>query len=228
MRRSLIALAGVMASASITVAYGAGKTEYGTWGFETAGMDKGVKPGDDFFMYANGGWYKTAEIPPDRSSTGSFQNLRILSEKRMLEIAASLDAKPYDQLTDEEKKLRDLYDGFVDQKALDAKGMAPAKHDLDMIAHLKTLNDVAAAMGDPRLNLASPLGFGIGINDKNPNAYSINFGQSGLGMPDRDYYLKDDAELAKTRDAYKKHMVAMFALAGIKDGEKRAEAVYDL
>ncbi len=228
MRRSLIALASLMVSASITVAYGAGKTEYGTWGFETSGMDKGVKPGDDFFMYTNGGWYKTAEIPPDRSSTGSFQNLRILSEKRMLEIAASLDSRPYDQLTDEEKKLRDLYDGFVDQKALDAKGMAPAKHDLDMIAHLKTLNDVAAAMGDPRLNLASPLGFGIGINDKNPNAYSINFGQSGLGMPDRDYYLKDDAELAKTRDAYKKHMVAMFALAGIKNGEKRAEAVYDL
>jgi len=229
MRLSLIALAGLMtASVAITAAHGAGKTEYGTWGFDTAAIDKSVKPGDDFFMYANGSWYKTAVIPPDRGSIGSFQNLRILSEKRMQEIAASLDAKPYDQLNDEEKKLRDLYDGFVDQAALDAKGMAPAKHDLDMIAHLKTLTDVATAMGDPRLQLDTPLSFGIGLNDKNPNAYSINFGQSGLGMPDRDYYLKDDAELAKTRDAYKKHMVTMFALAGIKDGEKRAQAVYDL
>jgi len=229
MRRSLIALASLMtASVAITAAHGAGKTEYGTWGFDTAAMDKSVRPGDDFFMYASGTWYKTAEIPPDRSSTGSFQNLRILSEKRMQEIAASLDARPYDQLIVEEKKLRDLYDGFVDQKALDAKGMAGAQPDLDMIAHLKTHEDVAAAMGDPALQLDSPVGFGIGINAKNPNAYDIELGQAGLGMPDRDYYLKDDAELAKTRDAYKKHMVAMFALAGVKDGEKRAQAVYDL
>jgi putative endopeptidase len=98
-----------------------------------------------------------------------------------------------------------------------------------MIAHLKTLDDVAAAIGDPRLQLDGPVSFGIGINDKNPNAYSINLGQSGLGMPDRDYYLrKDDADLEKTRDAYKKHLATMFALAGQKDGDKRAAAVYDL
>ena len=187
MRRSLIALA-ALAGVAATSAYGdAAKTEYGTWGFDTAAMDKSVKPGDDFFMYANGTWYKTAQIPPDRASTGSFQDLRILSEKRMQEIAASLDAKPYDSLSAEEKKLRDLYDGFVDQKALDAKGIAAAKPDLDMIAKLKTHEDVAAAIGDPRLQLDGPVGFGIGINDKNPNAYSINLGQSGLGMPDRDY-----------------------------------------
>ena len=229
MRRSLIAL-GCLASVAFTSAYGdAPKTEYGTWGFDTAAMDKSVKPGDDFFQYANGTWYKTAEIPPDRASTGSFQNLRILSEKRMQEIAASLDAKPYDRLTGEEKKLHDLYDAFMDEKQIDAKGMKPAKTDLDMIAHLKTLDDVAAAIGDPRLQLDGPVGFGIGINDKNPNAYSINLGQSGLGMPDRDYYLrKDDADLEKTRDAYKKHLAAMFVLAGLSNGDKRAAAVYDL
>ncbi len=228
MRRSLIALA-ALAGVAATSAYGdAAKTEYGTWGFDTAAMDKSVKPGDDFFMYANGTWYKTAQIPPDRASTGSFQNLRILSEKRMQEIAASLDAKPYESLTAEEKKLRDLYDGFVDQKALDAKGIAAAKPDLDMIAKLKTLNDVAAAIGDPRLQLDGPVGFGIGINDKNPNAYSINLGQSGLGMPDRDYYLRDDAELAKTRDAYKAHLAKMFTMVGLDNADKRAAAVYDL
>jgi len=227
MRRSLIALLG--ASAVITAAYSdAPKTEYGTWGFDTAAMDKSVKPGDDYFMYANGNWYKTAQIPPDRASTGSFQNLRILSEKRMQEIAASLDARPYDQLSADEKKLRDLYDAFLDQKQIDAKGLAPAKADLDMIANLKTLDDVAAAMGDPRLQLDAPIGFGIGINDKNPNAYSINLGQSGLGLPDRDYYLRDDAELAKNRDAYKKHLATVFTMVGMSDPDKRANAVYDL
>jgi putative endopeptidase len=219
-----------MAGAAFTSAYGdAPKTQYGTWGFDVSAMDKSVKPGDDYFAFVNGNWTKTAEIPPDRSSTGSFQDLRILSEKRMQEIAASLDAKPYDQLTDEEKKLRDLYDAFLDEKQIEANGMAPAKHDLDAIAKVKTLASVAEMMGDPKLQIASPISFGIGINDKNPNAYSVNISQSGLGMPDRDYYLRQgDADLDKTREAYKKHLGAMFALAGFKDGEKRAQAVYDL
>jgi putative endopeptidase len=229
MRKSLVAALLGASAVVVTATYAdAPKTEYGTWGVDLSAMDKSVKPGDDFFMYANGNWFKTAQIPPDRASTGSFQNLRILSEKRMQEIAASLDAKPYDQLSAEEKKLRDLYDAYVDQAALDAKGIAAAKPDLDMLAGLKTREDVAAVLGDPKLGLDSPINFGIGINDKNPNAYSINLGQGGLGMPDRDYYLRDDAELAKTRDAYKKHMADMFKMAGIADGEKRADAVYAL
>jgi putative endopeptidase len=230
MRRSLIALTILMAGAAVTSGYAdSGHPQYGTWGFDLSAMDKSVKPGDDFFMYANGNWYKTAVIPPDRAATGAFQDLRILSEKRMLEIAASLDAKPYDQLSDEEKKLRDLYDAYLDQKQIDAKGMAPAESDLKQIANLKTLNSVAELMGDPSLNLDGPIGVGIGINDKNPNAYSINLGQAGLGMPDRDYYLrKNDPDLEKARAAYKKHLAAMFALAGLKNGEARAQGVYDL
>ncbi len=229
MRRSLIALTCLAASAAITAAHGqAAHTEYGTWGVDTAAMDRSVKPGDDFFLYANGTWYKTAVIPPDRSSTGSFQNLRILSETRMQEIAASLDARPYDQLNDEEKKLRDLYDAFMDRTQIDANGLKPARADLDMITDLKTLDDVAAAIGDQRTQFDGPIGFGIGINDKDPNAYSINLGQAGLGMPDRDYYLRDDKDLAATRDAYKKHLAAMFTLVGMDDADKRATAVYDL
>jgi putative endopeptidase len=230
MRRSLIALTILMAGAAATSGYAdSGHPQYGTWGFDLSAMDKSVKPGDDFFMYANGNWYKTAVIPPDRAATGAFQDLRILSEKRMLEIAASLDAKPYDQLSDEEKKLRDLYDAYLDQKQIDAKGMAPAEQDLKAIANLKTLNGIAELMGDPSLNLDGPVGVGIGINDKNPNAYSINLGQAGLGMPDRDYYLrKNDPDLEKARAAYKKHLAAMFALAGLKNGDARAQGVYDL
>src|ERR1700759_4474400 len=153
MRRSLYALTGVAclacAGAAVFAADAPHKTQYGTWGVDLSAMDKSVKPGDNFFNYVNGTWFKSAVIPADRSSTGSFQNLRISSEKRMLEIAGSLDAKPYDQLTDEEKKLRDLYDAFNDQKQIDAAGLTPAKPDLDYIAGLKTLDDVAMAMGRP-------------------------------------------------------------------------------
>ncbi len=233
MRRSLWALTGaacaVCASMAVMAADTSAKlTQYGTWGVDLSSMDKTVKPGDNFFSYVNGTWYKSAVIPPDRASTGSFQNLRILSEKRMLEIAASLDAKPYDQLTDEEKKLRDLYDAYVDQKQIDAAGLTPAKPDLDYIAGLKTREDVAAAMGRGDLGLDGPFGGGIGIDAKDSSRYQYDLGQAGLGMPDRDYYLKDDPALAKTRDAYKQHLVKVFTMAGFSDPDKRAAAVYDL
>src|SRR5579871_6356410 len=151
MRRSLIALA-ALAGVAATSAYGdAAKTQYGTWGFDIAAMDKSVKPGDDFFMYANGTWEKTAQIPPDRASTGAFQDLRILSEKRMRAIVEDLDAKPYASLSDEERKLRDFYDAFMDQKQIDSRGLAPAQKDLDTLANLKTPADVARAMGAVKL-----------------------------------------------------------------------------
>ncbi len=230
MRRNLIVLAGLACAAGVvSAAYSQpGHTQYGTWGVDTSSIDNSVKPGDDFFMHVNGNWYKTAVIAPDRSSTGSFLDLRILSEKRMNEIAASLDARSYDQLTDEEKKLRDLYDAFIDQNQIDSRGLEPAKKDLDYIASLKTPDDVAGAMGLPRLNLDGPFGGGIGINDKDSSQYAVDLGQSGLGMPNRDYYLKDDAALAVTRDAYKKHLSSVFALVGMSDPDKRAKAVYDL
>jgi putative endopeptidase len=235
MRKSLVVLAGlVLASCSgtkpATVAAPpppAPKTEYGTWGVDLAARDLSVKPGDDFFMYANGSWYKTAVIPADRSSTGSFQNLRITSEKRMIDIAASLDAKPADQLTPEEKKLRDLYDAFNDQAQIEANGLKPVQHDLDRLAGLKTKADVAAAMADPRLGAYSIYGIGVGIDTKNSSKYSVNLSQGGIGLPNRDYYLKSDPELVKTQDAYRKHLAAMFALAGIGDGDARAARIYD-
>ena len=228
MHRALLLAAASVIAASASLAEPSNKTMFGTWGVDLTAIDKNVKPGDDYFMYANGDWYKTAIIPPDRASTGSFQNLRILSEKRMQEIAASLDAEPYAKLTAEEKKLRDLYDAFNDRKQIDTRGLAPAQKDLNTIAKLKTPEDLAAAMGNPLLQADGPFNMYIGVNDKNSNQYAIDLTQSGLGMPDRDYYLRDDKELAKTRDAYKKYLSGMFALAGISDGERRAAAVYDL
>ena len=226
-RAFLLAAASALAVTAAAAAIG-GKTMYGTWGVDLGAMDRGVKPGDDFFMYVNGSWYKTAVIPPDRSSTGSFQDLRILSEKRMQEIAASLDAKPRDQLTVEERKLRDFYDAFLDQKQIDSRGLAPAHKDLNRIARARNLEEVAAIMGSPSLQLDGPFTGGIAFNPKNTNEYALTLSQSGLGMPDRDYYLKDDAALAKTREAYKKHLATVLTMVGLGDPDKRADAVYNL
>jgi putative endopeptidase len=201
---------------------------FGTWGVDTAAMDRSVKPGDNFFQYVNGTWLKTAQIPADRSSTGSFQDLRIQSETRMGEIFAELDAKPYDSLNVEEKKLRDFYDAFLDQKQINSRGLTPAQKDLTYISGLKTLDEVATAMGDPRMSEDGPFNIGIGVDQKNPNAYAIDLEQAGLGMPDRDYYLRDGKEMDDTRDAYKKYLASMLTLAGQSDVQKRADAVYAL
>src|ERR1700744_129789 len=97
----------------------ANKPQFGQFGVDLSAMDKSVKPGDNFFLYTNGNWLKTAVIPPDRSQTGSFQDLQILSETRMRPIVDDLEKKPYDQLSPEEKKLRDLYDAFEDTSAIE-------------------------------------------------------------------------------------------------------------
>jgi putative endopeptidase len=206
----------------------ADKPKFGEFGVDLSAMDKSVKPGDNFFLYANGDWLKKAVIPPDRSQTGSFQDLQILSEQRMHAIVDELEKKPYDQLTTEEKKLRDLYDAFEDTAAIEANGLKPVQKDLDYLGGLKTLADVARAMGSVKLGTASIYDVGIGVDDKHPDNYSLNLNQSGLGLPDRDYYLKDDKALKETRAAYRKYLADMMSLAGMRDAEARADKVMAL
>jgi putative endopeptidase len=234
MRRSILALGGLLCATALSTTLvvaedTGGHPKLGQWGVDLTAMDKTVKPGDDFFLYVNGSWLKTAEIPPDRSSSGSFQDLRIESEKQMGEIVNGLEAKPYSALNDEEKKLRDLYDAYMDQKQIDSRGLAPAQKDLDTIARLKTRADVARAMGTVKLMTEGPFDNGIDVDRKNSKAYEIELTQSGLGMPNRDYYLKsDNADIAKTREAYKKHLATVLQMIGTPNADARAQKVYDL
>ncbi|HEU0161410.1 MAG TPA: M13 family metallopeptidase [Rhizomicrobium sp.] len=203
----------------------------GKWGVDLTSLDPAVKAGDNFFLHVNGGYLKTAEIPPDRSSMGSFQELQIRSEQRLKSIVDDL-AKPEAQrtspLTGEERKLRDLYDSFTDSAAIEARGLQPVQKDLQYLAGLKTLDDVARAMASVKLATMSIYNIGIGIDDKNPDNYSVNLGQSGLGMPDREYYLSGDAAIAKTREAYRKYLADMLALAGLSDAAARADRILAL
>ncbi len=206
----------------------AGKPTLGAWGVDLSGMDKTVQPGDDFFEYANGTWYKNAVIPPDRTSTGSFQDLQILSEKRMKDLVAALEAKPEAQLSAEERKIRDLYDAFTDTTQIEQRGLAPAKKDLDLIASAKTAEDVAHLMGSTTVLADSLFGSFVNADARHPSQYVMLVTQAGLGMPNRDYYLKDDPALAATRDAYRTFLTSMLTLAGEKDAGPRAAAVLAL
>jgi putative endopeptidase len=202
--------------------------QYGTWGVDLTAMDTAVRPGDDFFTYVNGNWLKTAVIAPDRSSTGAFLSLEILSEQRMQAIYKDLNAEPYASLTPEERKLRDLYAAFTDTAAIESKGLAPVAKDLARIKSAKNLSDVARLMGSVPLATASIYDIAIAVDDKNSSNYSIDLSQGGLGLPDRDYYLRDTPALAKTRAAYKTYLATMLRLAGFKNADARAQRIFRL
>ncbi|HTT83691.1 MAG TPA: M13 family metallopeptidase [Rhizomicrobium sp.] len=229
MKRSLAALTlALCAAGSIAIAdqHSSNHTQYGTWGVDLSAMDKSVRPGDNFFDYVNGAWLKTAQIPADRSSTGAFQDLRILSEKRMKSILEDLDRKPYARLDSDEKKLRDFYDAFLDQRQIEERGLTPVQGDLATFASLQTPDDVARAMGNVKLMTFAPFNMNIDVDPKNSHAYAIFLTQSGIGMPNRDYYMSNDPAIVKTRDAYKKYLATMLGMAGTPDAENRAAQVY--
>ena len=222
--------AAALTAGLVSVAFAASpatKPVFGPWGVTLADMDTSVSPGSDFFRYTNGGWLKTAVIPPDRQFAGVNLELDKENEARLKSIVAGLAAKPEAALSAEERKLRDLYNAFENTRAIDAAGLEPVKPDLERIAALKTYADVAAFMGSPASQVSGPFDINIDIDEKNPDAYVILLSQSGLGMPDRDYYLLKDKDSAATREAYHKYLTAMLAFAGVHEAARSA-AVYAL
>jgi putative endopeptidase len=215
---------------SIALAFGAGAPAgavFPPWGVTLAYLDPSVSPGSDFFRYSNGSWLKSAVIPPDRQAAGINLEVDKANEARLKSIIADLTARPDGALSAEERKLRDLYNAFENTRAIEAAGLASVQGELTRIAALKTRAAVAAFMGSPATQVGGPYEIDIDINEKNPDAYVVLLLQSGLGMPDRDYYLLQDKDSAATREAYKKYLAAMLSIAGVQDAARSA-AVYAL
>lgn len=197
----------------------AAKPVYGTYGFDTAGMNKGVKPGDNFYLYADEAWLKANPVPADKSNYGMFTVLDDLSKERTKTI---LDAAKGDTTS----KVGNAYASYLDEAGVEAKGLAPIKPWLDQIAGLKDKAGypalVAAAL---RNGVRGPFGAYVGQDDKDPETYVLSIYQGGIGMPDRDYYLSDNPKMADTRTAYVAHLQKMLELAGQSDAAARAKAV---
>ena len=196
------------------------------WGVNLGYLDTSVKPGDDFYAYANGGWLKTAQIPADRSAAGSWLEIIVRNDERLRTIVSELHAGG--ELDAERRKLRDLYDAYMDTTTIESGGLTPARPDLDRIASIASLEDVARAIGNPAWRLDGPFEMEIVVDDKNPDAYAVRLAQAGIGLPDRDYYLKEDRALEAAREAYRAYLRQMLGFAGVKDAGPRAEAVYTL
>jgi len=197
----------------------------GDWGVDLSIIDKSVKPGEGFFAYSNGKWLKTAEISADRSYAGVNYELNKQNEDRLKTIMAYLAKSPNESLAPEARKLRDLFAAYTDTAAIEASAMAPAQADLKMIAGLTTKTEIAEAMSDPALQLDGPYGAYIDVDAKNPNAYVLRLYQSGLSLPDRDYYSRSDKEIVETRAAYIKYLTTMLGVASVDDADARARRI---
>jgi putative endopeptidase len=208
------------------VAKPATKPQLGDFGVDLTAMDKSVAPGDDFYAYVNGGWMARTEIPADRASWGGFAILRNLSDERtriIIEDAAKTPAVPGSL----NEKIGVTYAGFMDAAAVEAKGAAPLKPYLDAIAAISTPTDLARAFAQAnRRGVPTPIGMGVGQDRTDNSRYTVYAGQGGLGMPDRDYYLKDDAKSVETRAKYLAHVATMMRLAGQPDPEGAAQRIF--
>ena len=200
--------------------------ELGSWGVDLEGIDTSTEPGDDFFRYVNGAWLEEAEIPADRTSTGSFLNLSIRSEGRVQAILADLESK--ENLSEVERKVRDLYRSYLDTERLEELGLAPATEDLQRIAAIETHADVAHVMASVSMGSETIFNVGIAIDDKNPDAYAVFIRQSGLGLPDRDYYLLEEPNIVAAREAYLVYIAKILELGGIDDAREKADDIFAL
>ena len=204
-------------------------------GLDLAGMDKSIDPGDDFFNYANGGWSKAVQIPADRPSYGAFDAIAEKVNARTADLIKGA-GKSNDP---EVRKIGDYYDAFMDENAIEKKGLAPIKAELeeingiaDKVALARVLGSQLRADVDPlnSTNFYTDRLFGVWVSpDFNNPTHNVPYLlQGGLGLPDRDNYLgtaKDDVEL---QAKYREHIVTILKLAQISDAEAQATRIYDL
>ncbi len=197
----------------------ADKPEIGDFGFDTTGMDKSVLPGNDFYAYANGTWAKNTAIPADKSNYGMFTALADLSQKRTQEILEAAKGDP-------NSMIGRAYASYLDSASVEAKGLAPIQPWLAKIRAVDKPGLAALLAEADRNGVSHFFGGYVGQDDKNPDVYIYTMFQGGLGMPDRDFYLKDNERNAKLQAAYLKHLENVLTLAGEQDAAARAQAIY--
>ncbi|MGZ8314935.1 MAG: M13 family metallopeptidase [Telluria sp.] len=197
-------------------------------GVDTSAHDSSVRAQDDFFRYTQGKWLKDVEIPSDRSSWGAFNVAQDKVETQIRSIVEQADQDK--QASAENRKIGDFYASFMDEKRRNELGLAPLKKDLARIAALRGKQDIAAlAAHFSRIGAGAPLDMSIHQDNKNSSAYIVDITQSGLGMPNRDYYLTPgDAKLADAKAKYQAHVETMLALAGHKHAAAEAAQIVAL
>ncbi|MGA2049008.1 MAG: M13 family metallopeptidase [Terracidiphilus sp.] len=207
-------------------------------GISIANMDRSVKPGDDFYEYANGDWIKRAEIPPDRPSVGVFSGLADLSNKNTAALIAEI-AKSNPPTNSATRKVADLYNSYMDEATIETKGLAPLHPHLNTIAAIRDKRQLARALGETlradvdalnntNFHTANLFGLWIAPGFNDSEHYMAYLLQGGLELPDREYYLADNERMRNIRSQYQAHISTMLKLAGFSSTESRATRIVEL
>ena len=224
MQRCLTIVATVLALAGPALAQPAAKPMYGAWGFDATAMDRTVKPGDDFNRYASGSWIDRTQIPADKSITSLRVLMSDMTEKRlhaMMDAAAARAPAAPKALGG---KVGAFYKAFMDERRVDGLGAKPIGPLLDEVRKATDRAQLAALMGRTNADFnGSIFSLTTDVDLKDVSRYAVYLNQSGLGMPDRDYYLQPSFAAQKT--AYQAYVARLLGLAGWSDPDGAAAAV---
>jgi putative endopeptidase len=187
-------------------------------GVDTVNFDRSVRPQDDFFRFVNGRWLNTFKLPEDRSNYGTFAELADRSDSTIRKIVEEAAAAPHKQAGSDMQKVGDFYAAFLDSATIEQRGLAPLRPEMARIAAVQGKAALPAAFAHlMRLGVQTPFAAYVAQDDKNVQQYVVNVSQSGLGLPDRDYYTNPDAKFAEARTAYTRYIETLMRLAGQPD-----------
>ncbi len=191
-------------------------------------MDLTIRPGDDFFKYVNGNWLKTTKIPADKSNYGGFSVLRDEAQEDVMDIIRSSAEGDFTEGSDEQK-VGGLYSSYMNMEKRNALGTTPIKPELERISAIENYDDLAIYFARAsKYGLGTPFIIGQYVDFKKPDSYMIHSWQSGLGLPDREFYFKEGEANQTIREAYVKHIAKMFNLAGLNNAESNADLIMEL
>lgn len=208
--------------------FGFGSSGFGTWGFDLTAIDESTKPGDDFFRFVNGAWLDKNEIPAERTSYGVSLIVHERAQERVRAIIEELGAEN-SAIGTPEQKVGDYYASWMDVSTVNKLGISPLRPDLERISRIEDVAALLTEFGQQYfIKGISPFSAGLGIDPKNPDSYNINIGLSGLGLPERDYYLEESERFIKIRQEYLTHIAEMLSFAKIKEPDNLANAILEL
>ncbi|MBK8542559.1 MAG: M13 family metallopeptidase [Caulobacteraceae bacterium] len=207
-------------------------------GLDLAAMDTNAVPGDDFYDYANGAWQRNTEIPADRSNIGSFYRASLTTEQQTTELVQGIVSSNPQAGTDN-ARIANFYNAFTNTAAIDAAGLAPVQADLARFNAISTRADLSRVLGEQLRADVDPLNatdfgtenlLGVFVTQglATPGEVLPYFLQGGLGLPEREYYLSNDADMVRIRGEYRAYIERLLTLAGVSDARARAQRIFDL
>lgn len=198
-------------------------------GLDLEGFDRSIRPQDDLYRFAGGTWLARTEIPADRSNYGTFSKLEDDALATLRELVETAAADPKRAPGSDAQKLGDFYTAFVDTTAIETRGIAPLESELARIGTLNTAEDVFDYFGRAqRLGIGAPIGAYIGQDRRQSSRYLAGLSQSGLSMPDREYYLTDDARNVKARADLSAYAEKLLSLSGSAEAAAAAARIVAL